>query len=247
MEHEFTYWFVRVKEVNSEFTHGEQVEDHQFRVMGDREEAKKYCIDKYGNLPFKKPKNAVKGEKYFYLMSSNKYWYDRHYKEFNCVCENCGKSFVRVGDTHKSKILNYRDKDICSIECHVEYKEKLYKQYNSIENEEYWIDESSHPLTNKDKKLIGYIYRITNKKTMMSYIGKTTKPPLFRWWQHLKVDGKFEQENLTELLFEVIEIVYWKDDPMDEIRFNNGNEKLSFRERYFIELYDLVDEGYNKI
>src|SRR5690606_11361936 len=100
------------------------------------------------------------------------------------------------------------------------------------DNENYWISDSMHSLTNKNKKLVGYIYRITNKHTMTSYVGKTIKPPLFRWWQHLQLDEKFEQKDLTELLFEVIEIVYWNDNHLDTIKYNNENEKLSDRERY---------------
>ena len=34
MVEEYTYWFVRVKEVDSDVVYGEQIEDHQFKVIG---------------------------------------------------------------------------------------------------------------------------------------------------------------------------------------------------------------------
>lgn len=247
MVEEYTYWFVRVKEVDSDVVYGEQIEDHQFKVIGDREVAKKYCIERFGNFPFKKPKTSPKGTKYFYLMPSDLYWYEKHYREFQCVCTYCQKEYIRIGETPKSKMFNVNGKDICSIECNIFYRQKLKDEYASIENQNYWVSDSKHPLTSKTKTLVGYIYRITNKVNMVSYVGKTIKPPLFRWWQHLDVDKKFEQEDLSELVFEVLEIVYWDDELLDKIRFKNGNEKLSSRERYYIDLYDLVEQGFNKI
>ena len=180
-------------------------------------------------------------------MESSLYWYDKHYKEYNLICEHCGKSYVQVGDTYKSKKFNVHRKNICSLECKIGYEQKLKDEYNTIDNENYWVSDSEHPLTNKSKSLVGYIYRITNKRTLNSYVGKTIKPPLFRWWQHLSVDNKFEQSDLTELLFEVIEIVYFDKDELLDNKYTNGDDKLSERERYYIDYYDTVNNGFNKI
>lgn len=95
------------------------------------------------------------------------------------------------------------------------------------------------------EQIIGYIYKITNKRTMASYVGQTVKPPLFRWWQHLKVDGKFEQADITELVFEVLEIVTF--NPTSDGLYENVKEKLNKREAYYIRLYDCVEEGYNAV
>lgn len=245
---DYTYWFVRVKEVGSSVMYGEQVDDHQFKIIGGRDAAKQYCIDKYGDYPFRKPTNgAPDGTKYFYLMSSSLYWYDKAYKEYQMICSHCGKSYVQIGDTYKSKMWNVHRKSICSIECHIAYQQKLKDEYNTMNNENYWVSDSEHPLTDKTKKLVGYIYRITNKRTLNSYVGRTIKPPLFRWWQHLEVDGKFSESDLSELLFEVIEIVYFGDDPLDLIRYTKEDDKLNERERYYIDYYELVENGFNKI
>lgn len=253
MTEQYTYWFVRLKKIDdSSDSFSNNIEDRVFCIEKNdstdntRELAKKYCVDNFGNLPFRKPKTANKDDKYFYLVESNKYWFDFHNKEHNLVCENCHKSYVRIGDTAKSKLWNVQGKNICSAVCNLEYSEKLRQKYNNIDNENYWISDDAHPLTEQyGKSLVGYIYRITNKNTMLSYIGKTIKPPLFRWWQHLSVDKKFEQEDLTQLVFEVLEVVY-----IDNENKNNETLKtkiLSEREHYHIDYYSVVDEGYNKI
>lgn len=250
MKEQITYWFVRVKEVGHANEYGEQVEDRMFYLTnsGNREKAKQYCIDKYGKLPFRKPKNAPNGTRYFYLMASDKYWYDMHLKEHEVICAYCNKSYIQIGSTIKSKKYDVWGKSICSLDCQISYLEKRENEYNTMENENYFVDEHSHPLTNKNKELVGYIYKITNKRLMNSYVGKTIKPPIFRWWQHLKVEDKFEREDLSDLVFEVIEIVYFdKDKPTDILKYKDGDDKLSKRESYYIEYYDTVNNGFNKV
>ena len=46
-------------------------------------------------------------------------------------------------------------------------------------------------------------------------------------------DNKFQRDNITDLVFEVLEVV---------LKPNS----LSEREQYYIELYDSVEHGYNK-
>lgn len=246
----YTYWFVRVKEVT--YALGgiiENVEDHVFRLeFGSRDKAKKYVVDKYGDLPFRKPKNATDGTKYFYLMPSDIYWYNKEHKEHSLVCEFCKKDYIQVGDTYKSRKYNLNGKSICSEECQTGYRQQLDDEYNTMSNDNYWVDEDKHPLTNPRFELAGYIYKITNKRLMKSYVGKTIKPPVFRWWQHLAVDDKFEQHNLSDLVFEVLEVVYFNEkNDWDLISYGTKEEKLSQKERYYINYYDAIENGYNKI
>ena len=91
------------------------------------------------------------------------------------------------------------------------------------------------------------IYRITNKKTLKSYIGKTKKPPLFRWWQHLKVQNKFEQSDITDLVFEVLEIVTYEKELESDNIYKDGEDKMARREMFYITHFNTVDEGYNTI
>ena len=80
---------------------------------------------------------------------------------------------------------------------------------------------------------------------MKSYVGQTIKPPLFRFWQHLKIDKKFEQEDISELVFEVVEIITY-DKVIDTI-YMDEKDKLNKREAHFIQLFNCVDEGYNSV
>ena len=129
------------------------------------------------------------------------------------------------------------------MECRNNHYDELV---NTIDNDNLFIDETDHVGIPKDDdyQLVGYIYRITNKNTLKCYVGKTIKPPLFRWWQHLKVDGKFERANVSDLVFEVLEIVTY-DSVKEKDRYKSGGDKLSSREAHYINLYDCIEEGYN--
>lgn len=57
-----------------------------------------------------------------------------------------------------------------------------------------------------------YIYKITEKISQKSYIGKTKNAPFFRWWDHLKHSnspfGRYlSQTQLDEWTFEVVKII----------------------------------------
>lgn len=184
-------------------------------------------------------KNKINGHRYFYLCESSLYWYDYHHKKIEIECSYCHKKAEML---YRKKIYN-KFGDYCSYEC----MEKHYKELvNTIENENLWVSEDEHLGIPKDNdyNLVGYIYKITNKNTLKCYIGKTIKPPLFRWWQHLKVDKKFERANITDLAFEVLELVTYKEE-LEKDKYKSGSEKLSDREAFYIHLFDCIEEGYN--
>lgn len=218
----------------------ELIDENVFEAE-DREKAKEYCKNTYGNYPFKLSKNnKVNGHRYFYLCDSSSYWYEYHHKEVHIICDYCHKETVIIG--LKNQIYN-RFGEYCSRECCNKHYDELV---NTIENEGMYISETDHLGIPKDydDKLVGYIYKITNKYTLKCYIGKTIKPPLFRWWQHLKVDGKFERANVSDLVFEVLEIVTY-DEEKEKEKYKCGADKLSDREAHFINLYNCIEEGYN--
>lgn len=80
---------------------------------------------------------------------------------------------------------------------------------------------------------------------MSCYVGQTVNAPLFRWWQHLKCDGKFEQFDLSELVFEVLEVVHY--DSKTDAAYTDAKDKLNKREASYIRLFDAVEEGYNEV
>jgi uncharacterized protein YneR len=230
------YYFVRFYEIDEEQWDDRNLIDEDVFEATDREIAKKYCINTYGNHPFARSK---KDNRYFYLTDSSLYWYEYHHKKIDIKCDYCGKETQIL---QKNRIHN-KFGEYCSRDCMEKHYDELV---NTIENENLWISETDHLGIPKDNdyNLIGYIYKITNKNTLKCYIGKTIKPPLFRWWQHLKVDNKFERANISDLVFEVLEIVTY-DEKIEKNKYQSGGEKLSRREAYYIHLFDCLEEGYN--
>lgn len=231
------YWFYRLKGFQEDITDPINIEDGVFEAES-REEAKKKLEVKFGKLPFRKPNNCIIETQYLWLTESDEYWYDYHNATVTIECANCHEVKTIIG---KRNLHQYVDDVFCSLACKTE-KVKL--------NRSEWISESDHVLTSideKKEKLIGYIYKITNKRTMDSYVGQTYKAPLFRWWQHLK-GGRFEGAEISDLVFEVLEVVSFNRNDEDEIlKYIDGNNKLNKREAFYIELYDCVNEGFNEV
>jgi hypothetical protein len=87
-----------------------------------------------------------------------------------------------------------------------------------------------------------YIYKITEKATNKSYIGKTRNAPFFRWWNHLKHSqspfGKYLQTTkLSDWSFEVLE----------ELPSNIIDSEILKIESSYIQLYDSIQNGFNSI
>lgn len=215
--------------------YGSNTVEQDVFIAESREEAKKYLKEKFGDIPFRKPKNGTDGTKYLYLTESSEYWYNGLHKEIQYICSWCGKETKVIGE--KNIIRSYRG-EFCSEECKHAAHEEANKE---------WINKNDHVgLGVCDKsRLVGYIYKITNKRTMKCYIGQTVNPPLFRWWQHLKIDQKFEQSDLTELVFEVLEIVEY-NPKLDSI-YSDAKDKLNKREAHYIAIFNSVEEGYNSV
>ena len=246
------YYFVRLYEYEDEDTekeheYGTYTDDNRILIDEDvfeaenREDAKEYCKKTYGDYPFKlSKKNKSNGNRYFYLCDSSLYWYEYHNKEIKIICDYCKNEKIIKG--RKNQIYN-KFGEYCSMECMQKHYDELV---NTIENENLWISENDHLGVPKDNdyNIVGYIYMITNKKTLKCYVGKTIKPPLFRWWQHLKVDNKFERSNISDLVFEVLEIVTY-DEKIEKDKYKSGGDKLSRREAYYIHLFNCLEEGYN--
>lgn len=227
---------------------GRQVVYQDTIKCDSKEDAKKIMFDKFGKIPLRKTNKLKDGDLYGYIAESDEYWYDHYHKKYTYKCANCGKE-ITVEGTYKYNMLSNKFGHYCSMDC----KEKYYDVMHKIELENNpWIDKDDHLGVPKDysSKLVGYIYRITNKREHKSYIGKTINAPLFRWWQHLKSDSeKFDRLNITDLLFEVLEIVtYDKNLPCDEF-YKDGEDKLARREMFWITHEDTAnpEKGYNKM
>ena len=149
------------------------------------------------------------------------------------VCEVCNSEF-KVIDKYNNDFIYDKGSKYCSDECKTEHLTKFQPTYT--ENNE--VSNSS------------VIYKITNKKTNKSYIGKTRQVFTLRWYQHfyqLK-DTKFHKEIKESKLSD------WTFEILEEIKRNNINESMDEHdkktleiERYYINLYDTVNNGYNSL
>lgn len=238
------YYFYRLYGVDINSYNRKKLLFDDVIVAEHREEAKQIITKRHGKHPFKKTKMMISGEKYYYLADSNEYWYKFHHEKYHMKCDVCGKEFDIEGSR---RLYSFKNKygTYCSDECK-ERIIKLVKQNNP------WIREDDHIGIPKDKEanLAGYIYRITNKKSLKSYIGKTRNAPLFRWWQHLKISGKFDNHNISDLVFEVLEIVvYDEENPTDTHNYSSKEDKLACREMFYINHNQTAnnDHGFNKM
>jgi hypothetical protein len=91
--------------------------------------------------------------------------------------------------------------DFGSNHCMNEYKKRMYEGVELPDDEHY---------INKDS--LNYIYKITEKETNKSYIGKTRNAVFFRWWNHLKHSSSpfgiyLNSRPLSDFTFEVLEVL----------------------------------------
>lgn len=87
-----------------------------------------------------------------------------------------------------------------------------------------------------------YIYKITEKDTNKSYIGKTRNAPFFRWWNHLKHSSspfglRLRQTKLSDWSFEVLE----------ELPANIEDSEIFRKESSYIVQFDSIRNGYNTV
>ncbi|EPP7233787.1 GIY-YIG nuclease family protein [Shigella flexneri] len=161
------------------------------------------------------------------------------------VCSGCGqkyenkylnppKNYTKIGKDYN--FCNYyekgRDPNIDPDICLNLFKGKVEK--NGIEPPDNMMFVSSDSCS--------YIYKVTEKATGKSYIGKTKNAPFFRWWEHLKHSRSpfglhLRNTDLKEWTFEVLETLqpYIKE-----------KEILRIESEYILK-YDSINNGYNSV
>lgn len=161
------------------------------------------------------------------------------------VCSGCGqkyenkylnppKNYTKIGKDYN--FCNYyekgRDPNIDPDICLNLFKGKVEK--NGIEPPDNMMFVSSDSCS--------YIYKVTEKATGKSYIGKTKNAPFFRWWEHLKHSRSpfglhLRNTDLKEWTFEVLETLqpYVKE-----------KEILRIESEYILK-YDSINNGYNSV
>lgn len=216
----------------------------------DKKDVKKILMEKY---PQFFPENKVYEKES--VKNPNQIFYVLIYplREFEIilmnegewVCSGCGqkyenkylnppKNYTKIGKDYN--FCNYyekgRDPNIDPDICLNLFKGKVEK--NGIEPPDNMMFVSSDNCS--------YIYKVTEKATGKSYIGKTKNAPFFRWWEHLKHSRSpfglhLRNTDLKEWTFEVLETLqpYVKE-----------KEILRIESEYILK-YDSINNGYNSV
>ena len=205
----------------------------------DKAEVKQFLLKKYPQF-FQNSKVYEKSTKdeaqFFYVIIYPLYDYEKQkIKDGEWVC--CGCSHI-----HKNKYLSppyynsrlNKDNIFCNEECFEHYKEKNAYSVNGREicDDENYIKSDS----------LNYIYKITEKASNKSYIGKTKNAPFFRWWNHLTHSispfGLYLQSTkLSEWTFEVLE----------ELPADMEDSNVFKIESDYIVKYDSIKNGFNSL
>ena len=216
----------------------------------DKKDVKKILMEKY---PQFFPENKVYEKES--VKNPNQIFYVLIYplREFEIilmnegewVCSGCGQKYenkylnppkncTRIGKDYN--FCNYyekgRDPNIDPDICLNLFKGKV--EENGIEPPDNMM------FVNSDS--CSYIYKVTEKATGKSYIGKTKNAPFFRWWEHLKHSRSpfglhLRNTDLKEWTFEVLETLqpYVKE-----------KEILRIESEYILK-YDSINNGYNSV
>ncbi len=184
------------------------------------------------NIPFKIRNENVKPESIIiqlYEMKKGEYQ-AVHSMFFPVICKQCQKEFIPVDSFNLfGRLDSY---EFCNHECKAKYKEANFKY-------EDW------------NVSIPVIYKITYIPDNLIYIGKTIRSFTLRWWEHIKWSGdtdKFhsllKNTRLEDWSFKIEEVIEY---PSECIENEDKENYILDRERYYINLYDTVNNGLNSI
>lgn len=87
------------------------------------------------------------------------------------------------------------------------------------------------------------IYKITNKYTGTSYIGKTIRTIEARLQEHHRDCQKYENSNIP--LYNAIQKYGWSSFDIEIIEQNIPNDLIDEKEQFYIAFYDTYNNGYN--
>lgn len=152
------------------------------------------------------------------------------------VCDNCG-------NVHENKYLSrprpsYKfgeTKIFCNSandSCYTEYKHKLESNSSGLSDDFNYIS--------KDSK--HYIYKITEKSTGKSYVGKTRNAPFFRWWNHLT-----HSKSPFGLHLRTTCISEWNFTVLETLPAETTESEVMLVESRYIKHYDTIANGFNKL
>lgn len=204
----------------------------------DRYEARRVVEEEY-NRKFIMKESAQTKEEPFLL--SIKPMTDYLRKRFELKkCEICGTEYT-LNDAYNTG-SNGR---FCSVGCSEIYNVNRNGNYGTEYNPFY--TSVTPPV----------IYKVTNKNSGKSYVGKSTQSVTLRWWQHIRsgigsngVNGasKFykamSESELTDWTYEMIEVIIFPDGCESTM---DRNKYILERETHWIKELDTIRNGYNTL
>lgn len=200
----------------------------------NREDAKKIIEDLYGKkFPLRVLKKDLESNEFLLSIEELKEGSHRLKLFEKKECVLCGESFYVI-DKYNDDNQFYKGHEYCTDACRDQHKQIVSAEWGERRE----LDGMHLPV----------IYRITNKNTGKCYIGKTTQPFTLRWYQHFfhNKGNKFHREisasNLSDWVFEVQEIV----DIPNEMKSKRDSLILE-RERFWINHFNSIEDGYNSI
>ncbi len=156
-------------------------------------------------------------------------------------CDHCSNQYTII-EKYNDHNCKSKGNGFCSDKC----RDDAHALAQYKRNEEYNLN----AIISNNSNNYPIIYKITNKITGKSYIGKTTQVFTLRWYQHVFQGGdtKFHQElrsyPFTAWTFEVIEIIVL---PEDIRTINEINQYVTKIESDYIGKYNTITEGYNSV
>lgn len=158
------------------------------------------------------------------------------------TCEVCGCDFT-LNDKHiTNDNLNH---NVCSVDC--------YNEFSAVRRSECVLDYNSNNYLNPP-----VIYKITNAKTGMCYVGKSIRSFTLRWWEHIKAgkmigssgsNHKFysaiNNSKLTDWIYQVIEVI--ENYPDESFSYMEKEKYITYRESFWINEFDCIKNGYNSV
>jgi hypothetical protein len=205
----------------------------------NKKKAKEIIYDQYDQIfPLKVLNKDI--DKHEFLLSIEEIKEDSHISRLfePQACIRCKKTFYVIDKyndhNEKNKGFSY-----CSSIC-----DELDKQFSqAIKNDYELVYGGNKPL----------IYKITNKVTNKIYVGKTSQVFTLRWYQHFfqtgtnKFHDAIKASTLKDWQFEILEIVEFPQEIKESREFKLLEEYVFERERWWINHFNSIIEGYNSI
>ena len=233
--------FIRVvKDLDGSFTPTNIIREPLIMAK-DKEEVKKILLEKYPQF-FQNNKvysRQVKDEaQFFYVVIFE--LYNHVIEEINRRKWICNYSRQKHQNKYVDKPIYYDNKLFCrdneeldynsGSNCYQSYRDKQKGDIDSLDSE-YFVGQT--PI---------YIYKITEKSTNKSYIGKTKNHFIWRWWSHLTKNNTEFGKRLKET-----KASDWTFEVLEELPINTIDSEVFRVESEYMLKFDTLKNGYNSV